>query len=101
MSTQHASRPIQPEPGWISLRAEQPFLLSPDAIAAVAKSASAAAVHGGLFDWLPRVFKIVQVWRDRAYSRRELADCDPRLLRDMGVSPYDAGREIDKPFWRA
>jgi uncharacterized protein YjiS (DUF1127 family) len=31
----------------------------------------------------------------------ELAGLSDRDLRDIGVTRYDAGREIAKPFWRA
>ena len=34
-------------------------------------------------------------------SRRELAALCDRCLRDIGVTRYDANREVRKPFWRA
>jgi hypothetical protein len=33
--------------------------------------------------------------------RNELAALCDRCLRDIGVTRYDAYREISKPFWRA
>jgi uncharacterized protein YjiS (DUF1127 family) len=36
----------------------------------------------------------------RSRQRRALADLDDRLLRDIGVTAYDATQEADKPFWR-
>jgi uncharacterized protein YjiS (DUF1127 family) len=36
-------------------------------------------------------------WR----GRRELAQLDERLLRDVGISREQALREAEKPFWRA
>ncbi|MBV9153950.1 MAG: DUF1127 domain-containing protein [Alphaproteobacteria bacterium] len=39
-------------------------------------------------------------WRRRARSRQELAQLDERMLRDIGVTPGEAWREINKPFWR-
>ena len=56
--------------------------------------------RGGLLGLIERAFERLQLWRDRTYSRRELATFDRRMLRDIGVSPYDAGREISKPCWR-
>lgn len=38
-------------------------------------------------------------WQDRARSRRQLADLDDRLLRDIGLSRADVSRETTKPFW--
>jgi uncharacterized protein YjiS (DUF1127 family) len=39
-------------------------------------------------------------WQQRARTRRQLMALDDRLLRDMGISRYDALREGGKPFWR-
>jgi uncharacterized protein YjiS (DUF1127 family) len=44
---------------------------------------------------------LVQVWRERRHSRRELADWTERDMRDAGVSPGDARYEAAKPFWQA
>jgi uncharacterized protein YjiS (DUF1127 family) len=40
-------------------------------------------------------------WRRRARGRTELAALSDRELRDIGMTRYDARREIGKPFWRA
>ena len=40
-------------------------------------------------------------WQQRHRMRRELLKLDERLLRDMGISRYDANREGRRPFWRA
>jgi uncharacterized protein YjiS (DUF1127 family) len=101
MSTQNAYRSAQPEIDHASLRADQPYILSPDAIAQLAKSAGDQPARGaGVVGWLLWILETLQLWRERAYSRRQLATFDRRMLRDIGVSPYDAGREIAKPFWR-
>lgn len=42
----------------------------------------------------------LQAWLAKARSRRQLAALDDRLLRDIGVTPGAARREIAKPFWR-
>jgi len=42
----------------------------------------------------------VSAWIDRAGQRRALAELDDDLLRDIGITRYDAARESRKPFWR-
>jgi uncharacterized protein YjiS (DUF1127 family) len=37
-------------------------------------------------------------WRLRARSRRELMNLNDWILRDIGVSRYDAVSEASKPF---
>ncbi len=37
----------------------------------------------------------------RARERRILAGLDARELRDIGITPYEAGMEARKPFWRS
>jgi uncharacterized protein YjiS (DUF1127 family) len=44
---------------------------------------------------------VIEEWRRRARSRHELAVLCDRCLRDIGVTRYDANREVRKPFWRA
>jgi uncharacterized protein YjiS (DUF1127 family) len=39
-------------------------------------------------------------WISIYRSRQALAQLDDRLLRDIGVTRYDAAREAAKPFWR-
>jgi uncharacterized protein YjiS (DUF1127 family) len=39
-------------------------------------------------------------WQQRHRMRRELLSLDERLLRDMGLSRYDAAREGRRPFWK-
>ena len=43
---------------------------------------------------------LVSLWRERARQRQTLASLDERLLRDIGVTRYDAAQECNKPFWR-
>jgi uncharacterized protein YjiS (DUF1127 family) len=40
-------------------------------------------------------------WQRRAHGRAELAALSDRELRDIGVTRYEARREIGKSFWRA
>jgi uncharacterized protein YjiS (DUF1127 family) len=42
----------------------------------------------------------VWTWRFRARSRNQLADLEPRMMRDIGIDPRALEREIAKPFWR-
>jgi len=41
------------------------------------------------------------LWRRRSCDRQTLLATDERLLRDMGLTRYDALYEARKPFWRA
>jgi len=103
MSTQSALRPQAAAPDLASLRSERRFRLAPEVIAMVAGTQAAAdTAHRpqGLSGLVMRAAAILQVWRERVRGRNELAGCDLRMLRDMGVSPYEAGREVGKPFWR-
>ena len=38
-------------------------------------------------------------WNRVARERRRLIGLDPRLLRDIGLTPEDAYREASRPFW--
>jgi uncharacterized protein YjiS (DUF1127 family) len=44
--------------------------------------------------------RLVARWSHRARSRRELANLEPRLLIDIGLSREAALKEAEKPFWR-
>jgi uncharacterized protein YjiS (DUF1127 family) len=39
-------------------------------------------------------------WVSISSQRRALAELDDRLLRDIGVTDYEAAVEASKPFWR-
>jgi uncharacterized protein YjiS (DUF1127 family) len=47
-----------------------------------------------------RGLAVLREWQRRHRSRLELARFDLRMLRDIGVTPVEAWREINKPFWR-
>lgn len=49
---------------------------------------------------LARALKRVALWIERLRQRRALASLDERMLRDIGITRFDAARECDKPFWR-
>jgi len=40
-------------------------------------------------------------WRLRARSRSELITLNDWILRDIGISRFDAKSEASKPFWMA
>jgi uncharacterized protein YjiS (DUF1127 family) len=40
-------------------------------------------------------------WRQRRRDRDALASMSAMDLRDLGISRYDALRELGKPWWRA
>jgi uncharacterized protein YjiS (DUF1127 family) len=44
--------------------------------------------------------ELFRLWRRRARERGHLARLDARMLRDIGVTPSEAARECEKPFWR-
>jgi uncharacterized protein YjiS (DUF1127 family) len=43
---------------------------------------------------------LARLWSRRRNERRMLAAFDWRTLRDIGVTPSEMAREINKPFWR-
>ena len=48
-----------------------------------------------------RLEAVLNLWRDRAVTRQQLAEMDDRLLKDIGLTRLDAEREYSKPFWRS
>jgi uncharacterized protein YjiS (DUF1127 family) len=104
MKTQFTLRPEPVAMDVAPLQSDRRFRLDPDVVAMVASTyaaADAAQKRHGVANLLMQAIGMLQVWRDRARSRHDLASCDARMLRDLGISPYDAGREAGKPFWRA
>ena len=56
---------------------------------------------GGVKFAIVRLFEMLSEWQKRERQRHQLRELDDRLLRDIGISRVDAGREVSKPFWRA
>ncbi len=52
-------------------------------------------------DLVMAVLDLLVVWQERAEGRRQLAEMDARLLKDIGKNRGDIFAEIHKPFWRA
>jgi uncharacterized protein YjiS (DUF1127 family) len=50
---------------------------------------------------LGALLRMAALWRHRSRTRRELEQLDDRLLRDIGLDPFEARFEARKPFWRA
>lgn len=44
---------------------------------------------------------LISAWHHRAVTRRYLREMEPRMLRDIGLTPSDAQQEARKPWWRA
>lgn len=42
---------------------------------------------------------VLNDWRRRHKTRIQLASMDDRMLRDIGVSRYEANQEAQKRFW--
>jgi uncharacterized protein YjiS (DUF1127 family) len=43
---------------------------------------------------------LLRTWHHRRRQRFKLAEMDDRLLRDIGITRYDAVAEYEKPFWK-
>jgi uncharacterized protein YjiS (DUF1127 family) len=41
---------------------------------------------------------LIEIWIGRVRQRRALAELDDKMLRDIGITRYDAARECGKPF---
>jgi uncharacterized protein YjiS (DUF1127 family) len=55
----------------------------------------------GAATWFRRAGATVRLWQERSQARHELLALDDHLLRDVGITPYEARMEAYKPFWRA
>lgn len=47
-----------------------------------------------------RLVAVAVALYQRAKSREQLKNLDSHLLNDVGLTPYDAMKEANKPFWR-
>ena len=52
-------------------------------------------------DLIRAALRIGRLMLARSRERQFLAGMDARMLRDIGMTPYEAGEEARKPFWRA
>ena len=46
-------------------------------------------------------WRLVGLMISRSRERQVLASLDRRMLRDIGLTPHEAGREARKRFWEA
>ncbi|HYM29732.1 MAG TPA: DUF1127 domain-containing protein [Candidatus Cybelea sp.] len=46
------------------------------------------------------IVRFLRLWRLRMIERAFLAQLSDHQLWDMGLTRWEARREIDKPFWR-
>lgn len=49
---------------------------------------------------LKTAFRRLRIGLARRRQRRALSELSPWQLRDIGVTPEEARREAEKPFWR-
>lgn len=63
--------------------------------------ASAGPAPDGLTDALRRLIRAVGQAGGMRRSRRRLASLDDHLLRDVGLSRWDAAAEATRPCWDA
>ena len=52
--------------------------------------------HASIARQFGRLFRL---WLDQHRERLALGELDARLLRDIDLSPIDAEREAERPFW--
>ena len=50
-------------------------------------------------DWMASALRVVETWRQRHRTRRQLAVADARILQDVGISEAQRFIESNKPFW--
>jgi uncharacterized protein YjiS (DUF1127 family) len=62
---------------------------------------SARVEQSGIPRTLRDVLSLLALWRGRQRQRRQLARLDRHQLDDIGLTPFEANREIRKPFWQA
>jgi len=74
--------------------------------AAIAIRTGVSTMNWGLFRTVrlscwSQVKRYLAEWHSRARSCRELINLNDWILRDVGVSRYEAVSEASKPFWMA
>ena len=50
--------------------------------------------------WLGRGADQALLWAERSRQRRQLAELDDYMLRDLGLTRTDVANEIRKAFWQ-
>lgn len=75
-----------------------PFLLRPPAHRE-RRGAAAFKIVGALASWSLRTGDMLLLWLERYRQRRALGGLNDHMLKDLGLSRSDAGRETGKRFW--
>ena len=70
--------------------------MSESTVESLAGLAASRHPHG----LLRSALRLVWLGLARSRERRALASMDARGLRDIGLTPYEAGVEARKPFWQ-
>ena len=64
----------------------------------------AASRQGGATSRFSRAIGVIvrtaMMWTERRGSRRDLAELDAHLLRDIGLTKAEAAEEAAMPFWK-
>jgi uncharacterized protein YjiS (DUF1127 family) len=47
-----------------------------------------------------RIFAVIRLWRERSSSRHQLRELDDYMLKDIGLTREDLGREFPRPLWQ-
>jgi uncharacterized protein YjiS (DUF1127 family) len=53
------------------------------------------------FVFFRNALQTLRTWRERAATRRALAQLSERDLHDIGTSWSSVAAEVNKPFWKA
>ncbi|MGY0219131.1 DUF1127 domain-containing protein [Endozoicomonadaceae bacterium StTr2] len=48
---------------------------------------------------LTLVIRNLKIWHQRSAGRKQVAALSDYMLKDIGLSRYDANKEYAKPFW--
>ena len=46
------------------------------------------------------IFDLLNLWLERHHQRKQLAQLDDRMKRDLGLDDEQIQVEISKPFWK-
>jgi uncharacterized protein YjiS (DUF1127 family) len=63
------------------------------------RQAGRSRVAEAFATWSLRIGDTVLLWLERARQRRALGSLSDHMLKDLGLSRSDTGREIGKGFW--
>lgn len=67
----------------------------------VPRSGLAQIIASDVAPVLERIVETPIAWLERIRERRELAELNDSMLKDIGVSRADVEHVVAKPFWRA